>query len=124
MVTAIVARASIVATAAAARPRTSEARRYAIPRSAAAVTIAATQRATLWFAGCSPLHQVRTAPHAVTTDAPKPVAHHLLAAVAPASMRATLCGGPVNTAGALPAASVSVSEPSRFNSWSNVRAAR
>src|SRR5688500_2278642 len=66
-----------------------------MPRMAAAVTTAPTHSATCWLSG-SDDHQPRMKAHAATTRPLSPAAHHLLAAVAPASMSATLSGGPEN----------------------------
>src|SRR5262245_17094234 len=64
-----------------------------MPRMAAAVTTAPTQSATCWFSGLDD-HQPRMKAQAATTTPLRPAAHHLLAAVAPASISATLSGGP------------------------------
>lgn len=98
IIAAILARAWIVATAAAARPRTSEASIWPMATTTAALKNAAPAIAVILRLSCWPLHHSDTFAHAKRAATPRPAAQYFVAVVAPASMSATLCGGPVRIA--------------------------
>src|ERR1700684_1450604 len=115
MAIAISARALVVDTDAALRARTSDAIRYPIDAAITGVMAAAPPITTSLMPFPCFGHQIATALQAAITVVPRPPAHHLDAAVAPASMTATLCGGPVKADwNPVP----SVSSPNRFKSCS------